>query len=152
MLSPFFRFPSENSPIPSPILLLTNLPTPASLPWNSLTLGHQAFTGPKASALIDVLQGHTLLHMGLELWVPSCVIFGWWFSPWDLWNFWWVHIVVPSMGLQVPSAPWVLSLAPPLGTLCSVQWLPLSIHLCICQALEGSCQQILVGIHNSVWV
>jgi hypothetical protein len=39
------------------------------------------------------------------------------------------------MGLQTPSAPLVLSLAPPLGALCSVQWLAESIHLCICQAL-----------------
>ena len=39
------------------------------------------------------------------------------------------------MGLQTPSAPWVLSLVSPLGTLCSVQWLAESIHLCICQAL-----------------
>jgi hypothetical protein len=39
------------------------------------------------------------------------------------------------MGLQTPSAPLVLSLAPPLGTLCSVQWLAESIHLFICQAL-----------------
>jgi hypothetical protein len=46
-----------------------------------------------------------------------------------------VHIVVPPMGLRTPSAPWVLSLALPLGTLCSVQWLVASIHLCICQTL-----------------
>jgi hypothetical protein len=46
-----------------------------------------------------------------------------------------VHIVVPSMGLQTPSAPSVLSLAPPLGTLCSVQKLAESLHPCICQAL-----------------
>jgi hypothetical protein len=39
------------------------------------------------------------------------------------------------MGLRNPSAPWVLSLAPSLGTLCSVQWMAVSIHLCICQAL-----------------
>jgi hypothetical protein len=39
------------------------------------------------------------------------------------------------MGLQTPSAPWVLSLAPSLGTLCSVQWMAVSIHFCICQAL-----------------
>jgi hypothetical protein len=32
-----------------------------------------------------------------------------------------VHIVVPPIGLQTPSAPWVLSLAPPLGALCSIQ-------------------------------
>jgi hypothetical protein len=37
--------------------------------------------------------------------------------------------------LQIPSAPSVLSLTPPLGSLCSVQWLAVSICLCICQAL-----------------
>jgi hypothetical protein len=26
------------------------------------------------------------------------------------------------MGLQTPSVPWVLSLGPSLGTLCSIQW------------------------------
>ena len=30
------------------------------------------------------------------------------------------------MGLKTPSAPWVLSLAPSLGTLCSVQWMTVS--------------------------
>jgi hypothetical protein len=73
--------------------------------------------------------------MWLETWVTPCVLFGWWFSPWELWGYWLVHIVVSPMGLQTPSAPWLLSLAPPLGTLCSAQWLAESIHLCICQAL-----------------
>jgi hypothetical protein len=50
-------------------------------------------------------------------------------------GYWLVHIVVPPMGLQTPSAPWVLSLAPSLGTLCSVQRKAMSIHFCICQAL-----------------
>ena len=45
------------------------------------------------------------------------------------------HIAVPPMGLQTPSAPWVLSLAPSLGTLCSVQWMAVSIHFYICHAL-----------------
>jgi hypothetical protein len=44
-------------------------------------------------------------------------------------GYWLVHIVVPPMGLQAPSAPSVLFLAPALGTLCSVQWLAESIHL-----------------------
>jgi hypothetical protein len=39
-----------------------------------------------------------------------------------------VHIVVPPIGLQTPSAPWVLSLAPSLGTLCSIQWMAMGIH------------------------
>jgi hypothetical protein len=67
--------------------------------------------------------------------VPPCVLFGWWFSPWELWGYCLVCIVIPPMGLQAPSAPLVLSLVPPLGTLCSVQWLAESIHLSTCQAL-----------------
>jgi cytochrome bd-type quinol oxidase subunit 2 len=39
------------------------------------------------------------------------------------------------MGLQTPSVPWLLSLAPSLGTLFFVQWMVVSIHFCICQAL-----------------
>jgi hypothetical protein len=54
------------------------------------------------------------------------------------WGGWLVDIVVLPMGLQTPSAPSVLSLTPPLVTLCSVQWLAESIHLCICQALVKS--------------
>ena len=73
--------------------------------------------------------------MWLEPWVPPCVLFGWWFSPWELWSYWLVYIFVPPMELQTASAPCVLSLAPPLETLCSVQWLAENLHLCICQAL-----------------
>ena len=39
------------------------------------------------------------------------------------------------MGLQTPSAPWVLSLAPSLGTLCSIKWMIVSMHFWICQVL-----------------
>jgi hypothetical protein len=64
-----------------------------------------------------------------------CFFFEWWYTSKELWGYWLVHIDVPPMGLQTPSAPWVLSLAPSLGTLCSVQWMTVSIHFCICQAL-----------------
>ena len=47
--------------------------------------------------------------MQLELWVSPCVLFDWWFSPWELWEYWLVHIVVSPMGLQTPSALWVFS-------------------------------------------
>jgi hypothetical protein len=124
-------------PIPFPSPLLISPPTPTSLSWHSPTLGHWAFTRPKASPPTDDQQGHRLLHVLLKSWVPPCVLFGWWFSPWELWEYWLVHIVVPSMRLQTPSAPWVLSLAPPLGTLCSVQWMAVSIHFCILSALLG---------------
>jgi hypothetical protein len=32
-------------------------------------------------------------------------------------GYWLVHNVVPPIGLQIPLAPWVLSLAPPLGVI-----------------------------------
>ena len=40
---------------------------------------------------------------------------------WELWGYWLVHIIILPMKLQTPSASSVLSLAPPLGTLYSVQ-------------------------------
>jgi hypothetical protein len=53
----------------------------------------------------------------------------------ELSGYWLVHIDIPPLGIHKPSAPWVLSLAPSLGTFCSVQWMIVSIHFCICQAL-----------------
>ena len=56
---------------------------------------------------------------------------------------WPVDTVAPSMGLQTPSAPSVLSPTPPSGTPCLVQWLAASIHLCICQTLADPLQRHL---------
>ena len=86
----------------------------------SPTLEHWGFTGPRASPAIDAQQSHPLLHMWIEPWVAPCVLFGWWISPWELWErvcvcvegvggFWLVDIVVLPMGLSWPSAPSVLS-------------------------------------------
>jgi hypothetical protein len=63
---PFYDFPFKNPLSPSPIILLTNPPTPASWPWHSPILGHKTFTGQRASPPIDDLLGHLLLHMQLE--------------------------------------------------------------------------------------
>jgi hypothetical protein len=91
---PFPGFPS-GSPYPIPPSLCfyevlpypsIHSPTPASPPWHSPTLGHQISTGPRVSPPIDAQQGHSLLHMQLEPWVPPCVLFGWWFSPWESWG------------------------------------------------------------------
>jgi hypothetical protein len=131
----------KKNPIPFPHPLLTNPPTPVFLSWHSPTLG--PFTRPRAFPLIDVPEDHPLLHIQLEPWVPLCVHFGWWFSPWELWRYWLVDIDVPLMGLQIPSAPWVLSLAPPLQILCSVQWMAVCIHFCICQALAETLRRQL---------
>ena len=56
------------------------------------------------------------------------------------------HIVVPPMEMQTPSATWVLSLAPPLKTLCSVQWMTVIIHFCICQALADPLRRQLFQV------
>jgi hypothetical protein len=53
-----------------------------------------------------------MLHMYLETGVLSGVFFDWWFSTRELWGYWLVHIVLPPIGLQTPSVPWVFSLAP----------------------------------------
>jgi hypothetical protein len=102
MLSPFLVSPPKT---PYPLPPLPNPSTPASWSRPSPTLGHRAFTGPRASPPIDDQLGHPLLHMQLETRVPPCVFFGWWFSPWELWGYWLVHIVVPPMGLQNPFSP-----------------------------------------------
>jgi hypothetical protein len=127
---PLFWFPLWRTPIhtPTALPLLTNPPTPGSWPWHSPTLGHRAFMGPRVSLPTDDGQGCPLLQMQLEPWVPPCVLFGWWSTLWEFRRYWLVHIVVPSMELQTPLAPWVTSLAPPLGTPCSVWWLAVSIH------------------------
>jgi hypothetical protein len=100
---PFSSFPSANPhqpPPPASMRILPLLPTPASLPKHSPKLGHRSSTGPRASLPTDALKGRHLLHKQLEPWVPPCVLFGWWFSPWELWGgCLLVDIVVLSMGL-----------------------------------------------------
>ena len=54
MLSPFL-VSLPKTPIPSSFPLLTNPPTPTSLSLHSLTLGHQAFTRPRAPPLTPTL-------------------------------------------------------------------------------------------------
>ena len=76
-------------------------------------------------------------------------------------GYWLVHNVVASIGLQVPLAPWVLSLAPPLGAL--IHPIADCEHPLLCllgpgivsqeRALSRSFQQNLAGVYNgvSVW-
>jgi hypothetical protein len=145
------------------LVSLLKIPYPLSAPsapqptrshswsWHSPTLGHRTFTGPRASPLIDDRLGHPLLHIQLEPQVPPCVFFDWWFSFKEVCGYWLLHIDVPPMGLQTPSAPWVLSLAPSLGTLCSIQWIIVSIHFCICQALAEPLSYIRLLSVSSCW-
>jgi hypothetical protein len=107
---PLSLFLPQKPHIPSPLPLLLagcypiHLPTPPSLPWHSSTLGHRAFIGPRASLPIDAQQGHPLLHMQLEPWVPPCVLFGLLFDPSELREIL-ADIVVFHIVLQSPSVP-----------------------------------------------
>jgi hypothetical protein len=69
-------------------------------PWRSPVLGHIQFACPMGLSFLFL--GHLLIHMQLESRAPG---------------YWLVHNVVPPIGLQIPLAPWLLSLAPPLGGL-----------------------------------
>jgi hypothetical protein len=130
MLSPFLVSPLK---IPYPLPHSSALqPTHShSKSWHSPILGYRAFTGPRTSPPIDDRLVYPHLHIQLESHVPPCVFFDRWFTSKELWVYWLVHIDVPPMELQIPSAPWVLSLAPSLGTLCSILWMIVSIHFCI---------------------
>ena len=94
MLSPFLVSPPK---IPYP-LPLPPAPQPTqshSWSWHSPILGHRNFTGPKTSPPIDDRLGHPLLHIQLQLQVPPCVFFDWWFSYKELCGYWLVHTDVP---------------------------------------------------------
>jgi hypothetical protein len=80
MLSPFLFSPLEtpypNPPPPDSMRVLRHPHIHACFPspQHSPTLGHRAFTGPRASPSIDVPQD----YIWLEPWVPPCVLRGWW--------------------------------------------------------------------------
>jgi hypothetical protein len=131
---PYPSLPSKN-PLSPPTCPAPQPTHSHSWALHSPILGHRTFTGPRASPPIDDQLGHPLLHMQLEPQGSPYIFFDWWFRPKELWGYWLVHIYVPPMGLQTPSAPWILSLAPSLGTLCAIQWKTVSIHFCICQVL-----------------
>jgi hypothetical protein len=82
-------------------------PTPTSWPWCSPVLRHIKSVRP----------------MGLSFqWEPTRPSSDTYAArEMSSGGYWLVHIVVPPIGLQIPLAPWVLSLAPPLGALWSIQ-------------------------------
>ena len=113
-----FEFTPPQNPYPTPSL--------SSLTFASMRVLHP-LSCPRVSNLhrtrasppIAVRQGHPLLHMYLEPWLPPCTLLGWWSSPWEHWVIWPADVVLP-MGLQTPSTPPVLLPAPPPGSLSSV--------------------------------
>jgi hypothetical protein len=130
---PFPGFPTEN-PLPLP-------PFPAHQPTHSCFLalafpctGHRASKGPRVSPPIDVYKSSYKCSWSHESYQMYSLVHG--LIPGiSEGGYWLIHIIVPPMGLQTPSTPYVLSLAPSLGTLCSVQWMAVSIYFCVFQAL-----------------
>jgi hypothetical protein len=162
-----FLFPPSANPLSHPLASMrvlphspTHSPThPLPPPWHSPTLGHRAYTGPRPSPPIDAIQDHPLLHMQLELWVPPCVLGGlvgglvpgssWGydccfsngvanpFSSFRLFpnSYIGVPVLSPMDGCEHPYLYWLGSGRASQRT-----------------AISGSCQQALLGVHNSFWV
>jgi hypothetical protein len=142
MLFPFLVSPPpEKKPYPHP----HSTTHPLLFPGPSISL-YWAYNLHRIKGLFShwrLTRLSYMLHKQLGSWIPPCVFFDCWFSPRELWRYWLIHLVVAPMGLQTPSAPWVLSLAPFLQTLCSIQWIAVSILFCICQALAESLRRQL---------
>jgi hypothetical protein len=90
MLSPFQVSPQETPypipPIPTFMSVIPYPPTNAHLP--TLAFPYTGVSGlhrTKVLSSIDALQDHPLIHMWLEPWFSPCVLFGWYFSHWQLW-------------------------------------------------------------------
>jgi len=127
------------SHIPSHLLLLLRLVSLSHTysHLNALALsyiGKTDFTGPRAFPPIDAGLCYSLPNMWLESWVPPCVLVVGGLVPGSIGRVWLVDIVLP-MVLQTPSTPSVFSLTSSLGSPCSVQWLAVSILICISRTL-----------------
>jgi hypothetical protein len=101
-----FQMLSQKSPTPSSPSLLPCLPTPTSWPWCSPVLRHIKFARPRGLS-----SQWWPTRLSSDTYVARDTSSG---------GYWVVHIVVPLIGLQTPLAPWVLSLAPPLGALTTI--------------------------------
>jgi hypothetical protein len=161
MLSTFLVSPLK---IPYP---LPHLPAPQSThshswPWHFPILGHRTFTGPRVSLPIDDWLGHPLLHMRLEPPVPSCVFFDWWFSPKELWGLLVCSYCCSSYGAANPFSSFGplsssfngdLVLSPMVGWEHPPLYSSGTGRASQKTAIVVSCQQALLGIHNSfcVW-
>ena len=95
--------------------------TPNSWPWHSPVLGHIKLLDQGAFLPNDGQLGHLLLHMQLKTRALGLLVSLYCYS---------TYSVADSF------SSWVLSVAPPLGALCSILQMTVSIHFCICQALE----------------
>jgi hypothetical protein len=154
-------------PIPSPPASLRVFPPPTH-PLQPPRPGIPLHWGTKPSQdqgpLIPLMSNKTILcyicswsHGFLHVYL----IFGWRFSPWELWGVWLFWYCFSSYGVANPFRSFSPfsnfstgdpMLSPMVG--CEHLLLNLSGSGRASQetAISGICQQVLVGIHNSAWV
>ena len=164
MLAPFLvpthNLPSPPSP-PASLRMFPYPPTYSHLP--SLALPYTgSLSLPKTKGLSShcCLKARPLLHMQLEPCVPSYIFFGWWFSPWELWQGLVGWYCCSSYGVANPFS----SFSPFSNSSIDVSMLNPIVgckHLPLYLSGSGrasqetawssrSSQQALVGIHNRV--
>lgn len=119
MLSPFLVSPLDlPSPIPLSLLLWKCSPThPPTHSHPGIPLHWRIESSQDQGPFLPLMPNKAILYY-ICGWSQGCL---WWFSLWELWEIWLVDILVLPKGLQTPSAPSVLSITPPLVTLCSVK-------------------------------
>jgi hypothetical protein len=163
---PLCQFMSR-SPLPIPhapvsMRVLPHQPTPDTLTWNSLTLGHQAYPGPMDPSPIDAQQCHPLLHIRLEQPPPPPHVYTFVVSSvressgglvsWHYYSSIGVTNCYRSFSLFSSSFIGESMLSPMVGCEHPPLYLSGSGRASQETSISGSCQQELFGIHNSVWV
>jgi hypothetical protein len=103
------KFP-HTPPLPYP-------PTPTSWPWCSPVLRHIKFARPMGLSLQWWLIGHLLLHMQLETGALGVLVISYCCSTY--------RVTDPFSSLDTFSSSSI-------GGLCSIQYLTVSIHFCVC--------------------
>jgi hypothetical protein len=157
---PFRNHVSHPLPPASMRVLPLHLTTPVFPPWLSPTLGHWTLSGLRASPPTNVQQDHPLPHLWLEPCVLLCVLFGLCSTPQELLGSGWLTLLLPPWSCKPPRLLQYLLHLLRQGPPDLVQWLAVSIFLCMSRsgkasqetALLGSLQQALPCIHNCIWV
>jgi hypothetical protein len=134
--------------LPSPPSHNSSTRSSSNLPWRGgsplcpptrhlSSLGPQVSQGLGASSPTEARPDSPLLYMCQGPWLSPCILPGWWFSLWELQGSGLVESAGLSMGLPFPSASSILSLIPPYRSPILVQWLCVSICICLSQLLVG---------------
>jgi hypothetical protein len=167
MLSPFLGSPPQ-TPYPTPLPFASKRVFLQPPTHSHLTPLASPFFGASSLHRTKCLPSHwcqmrpsSASYIAGALDRPMCMLFGWWFSPWELWGVWLIHTVLLLKGLQSSSAPLALPLTHPHWGLQAqfnyLLWISASVLVGCWQSLsEDSHTRLLtaahLGISNSVRV